>query len=128
MVQIPAEEVHLLREIVVQAEVDVVVFQGLGHVRAQADGVHAVAEARVVAFRHHVPELRNRGAGSDAARVATKISARAASGRCREVIDLSVDDQIAGLQGIGRDDAGNLNRLRKAAHFVISEEERPVLL
>jgi len=83
--------------------------------------IETIPNARVRALGHHPPELCDRWTDTDTARIKTL-----------QVVLIYISSSILELQDSltqqsARQDAGVLERLRKAANFVVREKEGPIL-
>src|SRR6266850_4654074 len=134
MVHVATKELHLVREVVVQTEVNGIVFERLGDASAKADGItnygignyFGITDVGVVSSGHHVAELLNGWADADSARIAAQPAGRTAGSRRSKGILHVVESENAVSKSVGWDDAFHFNRLGEATNFIVSEEERLV--
>ncbi len=75
MVEIATEKFYFVGEVMVQADVDEIIFERLWNAGAEPFGVGAVTHVGVIAEWHHVPKFLDSGADANAAGIAGLIAA-----------------------------------------------------
>src|SRR5271168_2606545 len=120
---VAAEEFNFVRKVMVQAEVHEVVFKRLRDAGTETLGVRAVANVRVVAQWHQVPQLLHGGAYAYAARIAGLVTCGAAQHGSGQIVLNTTKGENPITQGLRRHDAFDLHSLRKTPYFVVCKEE-----
>src|SRR5882724_2004025 len=123
-IHVAAEELNLIRKLMIQAETCEILLQPGGSVDVKAECVETISDTSVRTGRHHIPQRLDGRANAET----TGVAKSATSHGSLEVVLIGVSSRVLELkdalteQATGHN-ASRLERLRKAAELVVGEEK-----